>query len=324
MRHIRAPSGKISVGRGTLARGQLIAQKIVVQKDAILAAVGGCGDGTKEQSEMCDTTASGGDAACPGNCIPLGQAGQCTCRCANNADCNDGNACNGVETCDAGHCVLGTPLNCDDGNACTIDCDPATGCVQIAKADGTGCDDGDECTKGDQCVGGACTPGEPRACNDGNDCTADTCDPAKGCVHTDLGTGLPCSDGNACTQGDACIHGNCIGGTASAATTRTPAPPTPAPPTWAVSTPPSPTASRAPGRARAPRSTPVRPASASSAARRYAATARNARTTAARRSATRQSDAGVQPREQRQLHAVWSGRHEDLLQRGLPLANALR
>jgi hypothetical protein len=211
--HIRAPSGKISVGRGTLARGQLIAQKIVVQNDAILSAVGGCGDGSKEQSEMCDTTASGGDAACPGNCIPLGQAGQCTCRCSNDANCNDGNACNGVETCDAGHCVLGTPLNCDDGNACTIDCNPATGCVQIPKADGTGCDDGDECTKGDQCLGGACTPGEPRACNDGNDCTVDTCDPTKGCVHTAVGTGLPCSDGNACTQGDACIHGNCIGGT---------------------------------------------------------------------------------------------------------------
>ena len=46
--------------------------------------------------------------------------------------CNDGDACNGVETCDAasGACVLGTPLNCDDGDGCTTDaCDPVTGCA---------------------------------------------------------------------------------------------------------------------------------------------------------------------------------------------------
>ena len=48
--------------------------------------------------------------------------------CRSNADCSDGNACNGQETCNRGSCFPGTPLNVpDDNNVCTLDCDPATG-----------------------------------------------------------------------------------------------------------------------------------------------------------------------------------------------------
>ena len=48
--------------------------------------------------------------------------------------CDDGNACNGVETCNesTGHCEPGEPIECDDGDACNglETCDPATGaCV---------------------------------------------------------------------------------------------------------------------------------------------------------------------------------------------------
>lgn len=52
--------------------------------------------------------------------------------CVVDADCDDGNPCNGSETCNVGGgtCVPGTPLNCDDGSDCTADsCDPAIGCV---------------------------------------------------------------------------------------------------------------------------------------------------------------------------------------------------
>ena len=44
--------------------------------------------------------------------------------------CDDGNACNGLEICaPAVGCVAGTPPTCDDGDACTIDtCDPSAGC----------------------------------------------------------------------------------------------------------------------------------------------------------------------------------------------------
>ena len=42
--------------------------------------------------------------------------------------CDDGNVCNGTETCADGKCVAGTPLDKNDGNDCTVDgCDPAKG-----------------------------------------------------------------------------------------------------------------------------------------------------------------------------------------------------
>jgi hypothetical protein len=50
--------------------------------------------------------------------------------CTTNADCDDGNVCNGAESCQAGLCVLGTPLRCKDNDPCTIDsCDPVGGCT---------------------------------------------------------------------------------------------------------------------------------------------------------------------------------------------------
>ena len=47
--------------------------------------------------------------------------------------CDDGNECNGVETCDPmSGCMQGTPLDCDDSDPCTADsCFPSSGCVNI-------------------------------------------------------------------------------------------------------------------------------------------------------------------------------------------------
>jgi len=48
------------------------------------------------------------------------------------ASCDDGNPCNGIETCDTatGQCQPGQPLTCDDGDPCTVDsCDPTAGCI---------------------------------------------------------------------------------------------------------------------------------------------------------------------------------------------------
>jgi len=44
--------------------------------------------------------------------------------------CDDGNVCNGAETCDpALGCLAGTPLVCADSDPCTVDaCDPVSGC----------------------------------------------------------------------------------------------------------------------------------------------------------------------------------------------------
>jgi hypothetical protein len=106
--------------------------------------------------------------------------------CTGDGDCaDDGNACNGPETCNegSGQCVSGPPLVCNDGDACTTDsCNPATGCEAA-----------------------------PTTCNDGNACTNDSCNSASGCAFTPNSN--PCSDGNACTVGDVCSGGGCVPGT---------------------------------------------------------------------------------------------------------------
>lgn len=86
--------------------------------------------------------------------------------CNSNAQCNDGLACNGVETCDLGSglCLAGTPIVCDDGNECTADTcvDPLGSCSSAPEPNGTSCDDGVTCSVPDTCQAGVCE-GEPDA-----------------------------------------------------------------------------------------------------------------------------------------------------------------
>jgi hypothetical protein len=107
--------------------------------------------------------------------------------CTGDADCDDGDSCNGSETCDVstGQCQAGTdPITCGDGDMCNgaEACDPATG---------------------------LCGAGPPPNCSDGNACTDDGCDPVLGCTHVD--NTASCNDGNACTVSDTCGGGTCAG-----------------------------------------------------------------------------------------------------------------
>src|SRR5438034_1332137 len=132
--------------------------------------------------------------------------------------CDDGNPCNGVETCDpAAGCQNGTQLDCNDNLVCTNDlCDPAIGCVNapipnccVSNGD---CDDGDICNGLETCVNNTCVAGTPPDCDDHNPCTDDTCDAVMACVHTDNTN--PCDDGNPCTVNDTSSGGQCQGGPA--------------------------------------------------------------------------------------------------------------
>jgi cysteine-rich repeat protein len=92
-----------------------------------------CGNGYVDANEECDDgNLEAGD----------GCGADCMFECKRDADCNDGNVCNGEETCDVElHvCVGGKPLDCDDGNPCTQDvCDELLGCfARLIDADGDG------------------------------------------------------------------------------------------------------------------------------------------------------------------------------------------
>jgi hypothetical protein len=169
-----------------------------------------CGDGTIQSGEECDPAAA--PVGCSGNlaCLPT-----CTCGCLTDANCDDGNACNGPEQCNTvtQQCVPGTPPQCDDGNPCngTETCDPASGCQAGTALDpGTPCEkDGNPCTLEACDDTGMCQPagnaGMGAGCDDGVFCNgADTCDGAGACVHA----GNPCNGvcTSTCTEAtDSCF-----------------------------------------------------------------------------------------------------------------------
>jgi hypothetical protein len=74
--------------------------------------------------------------------------------CTTAMDCDDGLFCNGSESCNAGRCVLGTPMRCDDSVACTTDAcsEELRRCVfRVPDADGDGAGDA-------HCVDATSTP----------------------------------------------------------------------------------------------------------------------------------------------------------------------
>src|SRR5690606_39010936 len=90
--------------------------------------------------------------------------------CTTDADCDNGQFCDGVETCNAGTCVPGTPPSCNDGNSCSTDvCDPTANnfhgacdnsgrvpsCAGMACSGMHSMDAGDgACGQNDACLGG--------------------------------------------------------------------------------------------------------------------------------------------------------------------------
>ena len=162
-----------------------------------------CDDGVVCTADSCDPTANNNTGACVNAPIQ----GCCT----SDADCDDGDACNGVETCDVANqtCQAGTPVVCNDGDVCTTDtCDHATGLCSFPPVAGccnvdADCDDQDLCTT-DACdtVQHVCNHTPAVTCDDGLFCNGlETCNPQDGtCV---LGTPPTCDDGMVCTA-DSC------------------------------------------------------------------------------------------------------------------------
>ncbi len=129
-----------------------------------------------------------------------GQTGSINVGCVDNAQCADGQFCNGDELCSAGACGPGSPPICPPGAdpQCTSGaCDSganggAGGCVVVNQSDGTPCMVGGEadpqCDNSDVCVSGACS-------------------------ENFVQSGTPCDDANPATAGDRCNgSGACFGG----------------------------------------------------------------------------------------------------------------
>ena len=132
-----------------------------------------------------------------------------TAGCTTDAQCDDGDACNGAETCDipSSTCQAGTPLSCDDGVFCNgaETCDPGLGCQAGTPPT---CDDGVSCTD-DSCNAGtdSClSVANSGNCDDGEFCNgSETCDALLDCQ---AGTD-PCQPGETCNEvADVCDPGS--------------------------------------------------------------------------------------------------------------------
>ncbi len=173
--------------------------------EEVCQAGAGCGLGSPppcDDGVACtvDTCSQGGDDDDDDGGGKLG----CTHK-PNNALCNDGNYCNGVETCHPTQgCKPGTPVNCSDGVSCTTDtCNEANDtCVHTPN--NASCNDGQFCNGTETChLTQGCKAGTPPNCNDGIGCTADACNESNdSCTHKP--NNAACSNGQFCDGTETC------------------------------------------------------------------------------------------------------------------------
>ncbi len=111
----------------------------------------GCTHAALPDGTFCSAASSAYGMCMAGAC----QAAQCT----EAAHCDDGNACNGTESCGLGGvCTRGKRIRCGAASKCAVPtCDPVSGgCREVPRREGERCDDGLSNTKGDVCRLGVC------------------------------------------------------------------------------------------------------------------------------------------------------------------------
>jgi RHS repeat-associated protein len=151
-----------------------------------------CASGFCSEGVCCDSACTDSCSSCR---LP-GSFGTCSPK-PNGEICNDGNACTQADTCQAGVCIAGNPITCGPMDQCheVGTCDPLSGvCSNVAKPNGTACNDGNACTQGDACQNGSCVSSTAAACS------------AQSCPGADLNT----DPHNCGACGHDCLGGGCI------------------------------------------------------------------------------------------------------------------
>ncbi len=131
--------------------------------------------------------------------------------------CDNGDFCDGAETCSADSgCLVPEPVDCsglDDQCLAGVCDEDADACVAQAANESESCDDGMFCTVNDACGSGVCA-GVARDCGDGVSCTVDSCDEEGGSC-SNLADDSACDNGLFCDGVETCdVSTDCQAGTA--------------------------------------------------------------------------------------------------------------
>jgi len=176
----------VSIAREDGVTAEVSGSTTELDGDAVTITIGGrTFEGTLSEDENTITgtieqeiTAGAGDVVItiPAGDFAIDRVDLCT-----GNTCDDGDACNGVETCDAdtGDCVDGDPVVCEEEGDTCVDgvCGPPDLC------EGNTCDDGDACNGVETCDPdtGDCVDGDPVVCEvEGETCVDGVCGPPGG------------------------------------------------------------------------------------------------------------------------------------------------
>lgn len=171
----------------TAANGTTCGSGLVCTNGSCASPSAVCGNGTIETGEQCDFgTGNGPNTGCETNCT-------FSCTTAPNS-CDDGNACDGLETCVAvtnpgagRRCVAGTPLmngtTCGTGSICLSQTCTLSTCGDgyLDTGGGETCEPPNSATCDDVCHTIVCGDGVRKGteqCDDGNLTRIDGCDPS--------------------------------------------------------------------------------------------------------------------------------------------------
>jgi cysteine-rich repeat protein len=169
-----------------------------------LCAPASCGDRVLDSGEECDDQN-----------LVAGDGCEADCRfsCHLDADCSDGNACNGSETCSNHACARGAPLS--DGSACANGGTCRARTCAAANCGNHVLDPGEECDDQNLVSGDGCEPDCRFSCHLDADCSdGDPCDGSESCSNhlctttAPLGDGTPCGGGRSC-RGKLCAPATC-------------------------------------------------------------------------------------------------------------------
>lgn len=126
--------------------------------------------------------------------------------CTTDPECDDGDSCNGAETCVGGTCAAGTPMDCSDAVACTVDGCSAGSCTNTP--DDTLCAGSLTCDPAAGCVDTTCSESPCRLVSPQCGCPRD-----QACSLASDGS-LSCQVEGSNDESERCDSGGCVAGNA--------------------------------------------------------------------------------------------------------------